>query len=78
MAVTRQKAAEAENPRHPGQTDQNPEFSASGLTHGEAEKLLARYGFNEIAEKKPNPALKFLSYFWGTIPWLIEAAALLT
>jgi H+-transporting ATPase len=78
MAVTPQKAAEAENPRHPGQTDQNPESSASGLTQGEAEKLLARYGFNEIAEKKANPVLKFLSYFWGPIPWMIEAAALLS
>ena len=30
------------------------------------------------AEKKENPLLKFLSYFWGPIPWMIEAAAILS
>jgi hypothetical protein len=28
----------------------------------------------EIAEKKTNPFLKFLAYFWGHIPWMIEVA----
>src|ERR1700739_449473 len=28
---------------------------------------------NEIEEKEPNPYLKFLTYFWGPIPWMIEA-----
>jgi len=34
-------------------------------------------GYNEIAEKETNPLLKFLTYFWGPIPWMIEAAAAL-
>ena len=28
--------------------------------------------------KKFNPVLKFLSYFWGPIPWMIEVAAVLS
>ena len=38
----------------------------------------AQYGPNEIAEKKTNEILKFLSYFWGPIPWMIEAAVILS
>jgi H+-transporting ATPase len=52
--------------------------SADGLTQAEAEKRLAQYGLNEIAEKKTNLLLKFLSYFWGPIPWMIEAAVILS
>ena len=33
---------------------------------------------NEIEEKKTNPFLKFLTYFWGPIPWMIEAAVILS
>jgi len=52
--------------------------SPDGLTQAEAEKRLAQYGPNEIAEKKTNPFLKFLSYFWGPIPWMIEVAVILS
>ena len=52
--------------------------SPDGLTEAEAQKRLARYGPNEIAEKKTNEILKFLSYFWGPIPWMIEAAVILS
>ncbi|MEO8088058.1 MAG: plasma-membrane proton-efflux P-type ATPase [Bacteroidota bacterium] len=49
-----------------------------GLTQAEARKRLDQYGPNEIEEKKTNLFLKFLSYFWGPIPWMIEAAVLLS
>jgi H+-transporting ATPase len=52
--------------------------SSDGLTQAEAEKRLAQYGPNAIAEKQVNPLLKFLSYFWGPIPWMIEAAVILS
>src|SRR5271156_1008262 len=52
--------------------------SADGLTQGEAQKRLTQYGPNEIAEKKTNELLKFFSYFWGPIPWMIEAAVILS
>ena len=50
----------------------------AGLTQAEATKRLAQYGPNEIAEHKTNPLLKFLSYFWGPIPWMIEVAVVLS
>ena len=54
------------------------ESSADGLTGAEAKKRLTQYGPNEIEEKKTNMFLKFLSYFWGPIPWMIEAAVILS
>jgi H+-transporting ATPase len=50
----------------------------SGLSSSEAEKRLHQYGFNEIEEKKVSPLRKFLGYFWGPIPWMIEIAAVLS
>ncbi len=52
--------------------------SPDGLTQAEAQKRLTQYGPNEIPEKKTNEILKFLSYFWGPIPWMIEAAVILS
>jgi len=52
--------------------------SPDGLSQAEAQKRLMQYGPNEIAEKKTNVFLKFLSYFWGPIPWMIEAAVILS
>ncbi len=54
------------------------ESSPDGLIGAEAAKRLARYGPNEIAEKKTSALLNFLGYFWGPIPWMIEAAAILS
>jgi H+-transporting ATPase len=50
----------------------------NGLSSSEAQQRLRRFGPNEIAEKKVNPLVKFLMYFWGPIPWMIEAALLLS
>jgi H+-transporting ATPase len=52
--------------------------SPDGLTDAEAKKRLAQYGPNELEEKKTNLILKFLSYFWGPIPWMIEIAVILS
>ncbi len=52
--------------------------SPDGLSQAEAQKRLTQYGPNEIEEKKTNPFLKFLTYFWGPIPWMIEAAVILS
>ena len=52
--------------------------SPDGLSQTEAEKRLTQYGPNEIEEKKTNEFLKFLSYFWGPIPWMIEVAVILS
>ncbi len=52
--------------------------SPDGLTQAEAQKRLTQYGPNEIEEKKTNAFLKFLTYFWGPIPWMIEVAVILS
>lgn len=52
--------------------------SHDGLDEAEARNRLQEYGYNEIAEKKSSPLLKFLTYFWGPIPWMIEAAVILS
>lgn len=56
------------------------QFSSSekGLSDKEVTERINKYGYNEIAEKKVNPIIKFLSYFWGPIPWMIEIAAILS
>ncbi len=43
----------------------------NGLSTGEAKARLEEYGPNSIEEGKQNPFLKFLSYFWGPIPYLV-------
>ena len=52
--------------------------SPDGLSQAEAQKRLTQYGPNEIEEKKTNLFLKFLTYFWGPIPWMIETAVILS
>jgi H+-transporting ATPase len=52
--------------------------TAGGLSRDDAARRLSEYGRNEIPEERVNPILKFLSYFWGPIPWMIEIAAILS
>ena len=52
--------------------------SPDGLSLAEAQKRLTQYGPNEIVGKETNPFLKFLTYFWGPIPWMIEVAVILS
>jgi H+-transporting ATPase len=52
--------------------------SPDGLTQAEAQKRLTQYGPNALEEKQTNALLKFLSYFWGPIPWMIEVAVILS
>ena len=49
-----------------------------GLSDKNAQARLIFYGPNTIQDKRKNPLLKFLSYFWGPIAWMIEAAAVLS
>lgn len=54
------------------------EYRPDGLSQAEANRRLAQNGYNELAEEEINPILQFLSHFWGPIPWMIEAAAILS
>lgn len=53
-------------------------YRHAGLTQEEVETQLKKQGYNELVENRTNPVLKFLTYFWGPIPWMIEIAALLS
>ena len=61
-----------------GETPGPAVHPGTGLTATDAAARLRQYGYNEIPEKKESPLLKFLSYFWGPIPWMIMLAALLS
>jgi H+-transporting ATPase len=52
--------------------------SRDGLAADEAARRIQQYGYNELSEKKESAILKFLSYFWGPIPIMIIAAAVLS
>ena len=52
--------------------------SPSGLSEEEAQKRYKEYGYNEIIEEQVNPIVKFLKFFWGPIPWMIEIALILS
>ncbi|MCB2185219.1 MAG: plasma-membrane proton-efflux P-type ATPase [Deltaproteobacteria bacterium] len=54
------------------------ESSPAGLAPGEAAARLAQLGPNALEEHKKHPLLEFLRFFWGPIPWMIEAAAILS
>jgi H+-transporting ATPase len=49
-----------------------------GLSSDEAAQRLARFGPNAIEERRASLLRQLLGYFWGPIPWMIEAAAVLS
>ena len=51
---------------------------ANGLSAKEADERLKLHGYNEIPEKSETLFHRILRRFWGPIPWMIEAAALLS
>ncbi len=61
-----------------GQVMSQLDTSPDGLTQAEASTRLKTSGPNEITGHRTNPLLKFLSYFWGPIPWMIEVAVVLS
>src|SRR5438046_10017443 len=49
----------------------------TGLSPADLQERLNKYGPNALAEKKKSTLSASLTYFWGPIPWMIEAAALM-
>jgi len=49
-----------------------------GLSSAQAEKRIEKYGPNEIPEKEESLIHRIFRRFWGPIPWMIEAAAVLS
>jgi H+-transporting ATPase len=52
--------------------------AGDGLSGAEAAARLERYGPNAISEEERSVLLELLSHFWAPIPWMIEAALVLT
>jgi H+-transporting ATPase len=52
--------------------------SKGGISEQEAKNRLQQYGPNEITKKRESKLTKFLKYFWGPIPWMIEVAVILS
>jgi H+-transporting ATPase len=50
----------------------------TGLTHSEVGVRRKEHGYNEVAEKKGHPALKFLGKFWGISAWMLELIMVLS
>jgi plasma-membrane proton-efflux P-type ATPase len=49
-----------------------------GLTHAEADVRRKENGYNEVAEKKGHPFLRFLRKFWGISAWMLELIIVLS
>ncbi|RCV46235.1 hypothetical protein SETIT_9G516100v2 [Setaria italica] len=51
--------------------------SRSGLSSADAAERLQLFGANRLKEKRENKILKFLSFMWNPLSWVMEAAAVM-
>jgi len=50
----------------------------NGLETPEAQRRLEKYGYNEIPEKRTSFLVRLGKRFWGIVPWMLEATAVIT
>ncbi|WP_417827260.1 plasma-membrane proton-efflux P-type ATPase [Thalassospira sp.] len=50
----------------------------TGLSQAEAQYRVEQFGVNRLKDDQTSTLKKFLSFFWGPIPWMIEVAAILS
>lgn len=53
------------------------ECSDKGLTTAQAEERQQQYGRNELPSHEESLILKFFTYFWNPLSWLMEVAIIL-
>ncbi|KAG0552499.1 hypothetical protein BDA96_01G512300 [Sorghum bicolor] len=51
--------------------------SRGGLSSSDAAERLELFGANRLQEKRENKVLKFLSFMWNPLSWVMEAAAVM-
>ncbi|KAG6511554.1 hypothetical protein ZIOFF_029622 [Zingiber officinale] len=52
-------------------------ISGAGLSSADAEARLQLFGLNKLKEKSENKFLKYLSFMWNPLSWVMEAAAVM-
>jgi plasma-membrane proton-efflux P-type ATPase len=50
----------------------------TGLANADVGALRKEHGYNEVAEKKGHPVLRFLGKFWGISAWMLELIMVLS
>ncbi len=50
----------------------------TGLNNQEVQERIATYGHNEVPEKKVSFLSRLGKRFWGIVPWMLEATAIIT
>jgi H+-transporting ATPase len=51
--------------------------SENGLTTGEANRRLAKFGTNAMPDTSMHPLRMAIEKFWAPVPWMLEAAIIL-
>jgi H+-transporting ATPase len=63
-------------------SDKEQELLGTNLEDGletlEAQRRLEKYGYNEIPEKRASFLVRLGKRFWGIVPWMLEATAVIT
>ena len=63
--------------QHTGQP-KVPKLLSECNTQNEAEQWLNQQESSKTEHKKTSPLFRYLTYFWGPIPWVIEGMLILT
>jgi plasma-membrane proton-efflux P-type ATPase len=50
----------------------------TGLTHADVDVRRKEHGYNEVAERKGHPIVRFLQKFWGISAWMLELIVVLS
>ncbi len=50
----------------------------NGLDTQEVQERISKYGYNEVPEKKVSFLVRLGKRFWGIVPWMLEATAVVT
>ena len=92
MQIVTKKSAVEQRPSKPGNVNPPDIASASvpdtlaalqvnpetGLAHAEVDVRRKEHGYNEVAERRGHPVLKFLWKFWGISAWMLELILVLS